>query len=73
MSKYCYDDEPIRVSRDAGYSKIKSIAPEFRQKSIERMNNPNIAAGDWGLKEILAEVGIVVNPEKMTHLFKYNE
>ena len=35
------------------------------------MNDPNIVSGDWSLKEIFAKVGIVVNLNKLTHLFKY--
>lgn len=65
--------EPVLVVRDAGYSKLKTISPEYRRKARERMNNPNILSGDWALKELLEDVGIVVNPEKMTHWYKYVE
>ena len=68
MSKYNFIGDPVHVVRDAGYDKLKSISQEFRQKSRERMNNPNLPSGDSVLKEIFAEVGIIFNPDAMTYI-----
>ena len=70
MNEFQRDDEPVIVSRDAGYSKIKLLSSESIRKSQERINNPNIVTGRHKLKELLEEVGIIVNPEAMT--FWYN-
>lgn len=59
------------VTRDSGYSKIDSISPERRRKSRERINDPNIIAGRYKLKELYAKIGIVVIPEKMTMWYPY--
>ena len=72
MNDYHYEGEPTKISRDAGYSKLESLSLENRIKSRERMNNSNIVSGDWSLKEVFAKVGITVNPDKLTHLFKYD-
>jgi hypothetical protein len=66
MDNYGNMGEPVCVVRDAGFSKIKSISTEYRKKSFERINNPNIVTGNYKLKELLGELGIIVNPEKMT-------
>ena len=66
MTNFQYEEEPVIVSRDAGYSKIKLLSPENMKKSWERINNPDIVTGRYKLKELLEEVGIVVNPEAMT-------
>ena len=71
MNKYDDIGEPVCIVRDGGFSKIKSISPECRKKSFERINNPNIVTGNYKLKELLAKIGIVVNPEKMTNWYRY--
>lgn len=40
MDKFEDMGEPVRVVMDEGYSKIESLSPEFRKKSIERINDP---------------------------------
>jgi hypothetical protein len=67
MTNFQYEEDPIIVSRDAGYSKTKLLSSENIKKSQERIENPNIVTGNYKLKELLAEVGIIVNPEKMTN------
>lgn len=62
---------PVHVSRDAGYSKIESISPENRQKAKERMDNPDIVSGNYKLKELFADMGVVVHPERMTNWYPY--
>lgn len=66
MKKYDDMGEPTMVTRDAGYSKIKSISSENRIKIKERINNPDIRTGKYRLKKLFAKRGIVVIPEKMT-------
>lgn len=73
MTKFCYEEEPVIVSRDAGYSKIELLSLENIRKSEERINNPNITTGRYKLKELLEEVGIVVNPEAMTFWYKHTK
>lgn len=73
MNKFHYTEEPITVSRDAGYSKVKLLSPENINKSKERINNPNIVTGRYKLKELLEEVGIIVNPDAMTFWYKYTK
>lgn len=70
MSGFEYEGEPVIVSRDAGYSKVKLLSPENIEKSKRRINNPDIVTGKYKLKEIFAEVGIIVNPNAMTFWFK---
>ena len=70
MTKFEYEGEPVIVSRDAGYSKVKLLSPENIEKSKQRINNPNIVSGRHKLKEIFAEVGIIMNPDAMTFWFK---
>ena len=73
MTKFCYEEEPVIVSRDAGSSKIELLSLENIRKSEERINNPNITTGRYKLKELLEEVGIVVNPEAMTFWYKHTK
>lgn len=73
MTDFQYKEDPVIVSRDAGYSKIKLLSPENMKKSWERINNPNIVTGRYKLKELLEEVGIVVNPEAMTFWYKHTK
>ena len=53
MTNFQYEEEPVIVSRDAGYSKIKLLSPENMKKSWERINNPDIVTGRYKLKELL--------------------
>lgn len=71
MSEFQQENEPVIVSRDAGYSKIKLLSSESIRKSQERIDNPNIITGRYKLKELLEEVGIIVNPDTMTFWYKY--
>ena len=73
MTNFQYEEEPVIVSRDAGYSKIKLLSPENMKISWERINNPDIVTGRYKLKELLEEVGIVVNPEAMTFWYKHTK
>ena len=73
MTNFQYEEEPVIVSRDAGYSKIKLLYPENMKESWERINNPDIVTGRYKLKELLEEVGIVVNPEAMTFWYKHTK
>ncbi len=73
MTNFQYEEEPVIVSRDAGYSKIKLLSPENMKESWERINNPDIVTGRYKLKELLEEVGIVVNPEAMTFWYKHTK
>lgn len=71
MNDYYGGLKAVQISRDGGYSKSKSISSESRKESRERIENPNIVAGRYKLKEIFAEIGIIVNPEEMTYWYKY--
>jgi hypothetical protein len=73
MNKYEGMGEPVRVVRDAGYSKIESISPENRKKALERVNDPNIVTGNYKLKELYEKIGITVNPDKMTNWYVYGD
>lgn len=73
MTNFQYEEEPVIVSRDAGYSKIKLLSSENIKKSYERINNPDIVTGRYKLKELLEEVGIVVNPEAMTFWYQHTK
>ena len=63
--------DSVYVSRDAGYSKIESISPENRRKAKDKMDNPDIVSGNYKLKELFADMGIVVHPERMTNWYHY--
>ena len=71
MTNFHYEEEPIKVTRDSGYSKIKLISLENRQKAYENVCNPNIVTGRYRLKELFAKIGIVVIPEKMTMWYQF--
>lgn len=73
MTKYPGMGGPVKVIRDAGYRKDKLLSPEYRKKARERVKDPNIVTGNYKLKELLAEVGIIVNPEKMTNWYPHLE
>lgn len=42
--------EPVRVVRDVGYSKIKLLSLEYRNKVKKRVEDPNIVTGKYKLK-----------------------
>jgi hypothetical protein len=42
MAKYHEMGSPVKVIRDAGYSKTKLLSSENIKKSQERIENPNI-------------------------------
>lgn len=71
MAKSKNKSSSVMVVRDAGYSKIKLLSPEYRNKVKKRVENPNIVTGKYKLKELFAEIGIIVNPQAMTYLYKY--
>lgn len=73
MNKYRYNGNPVIVSRDAGYSKIELLSEENIKQSRERIENPDIVTGRYKLKELLEEVGIVVNTEAMTFWYAYSK
>ncbi len=60
---------PVRVTKDVGFNKLELISSENRKKAKIRMNNPDIIAGNYKLKEVFAEIGIIVHPEKMTNWY----
>ncbi len=70
MGKYDYGCEPVIVSRDCGYNIVELLSPENRMRAKQRANNPNIVTGKHKLKELFAEIGIVVIPDKMCYLYK---
>lgn len=73
MDDYYQGEKKVIVTKDVGFNKSELISPENRQKSRERMNNPNIASGKYKLKEIFADIGITVIPEKMTFWYWFTE
>lgn len=68
-----YDEEPVMVTRDSGYSKLKLISPENRKKARERVLNPDTVTGKYRLKKLFGEIGIVVIPERMTMWYPFTE
>lgn len=64
---------PVRVSRDAGYSKIESISPENRKKSKEMMDNPNTVTRIDTLNKMYSKMGITVHPERMTNWYAFTD
>lgn len=73
MNDFYQGEKEIRVTKDVGFDKVKIISPDNRQKVRERVKNPNIVAGRYLLKEIFADVGIIVIPEKMTMWYQFTE
>ncbi len=73
MNDFYQGEKEIRVTKDVGFDKAKIISPDNRQKVRERVKNPNIVAGRYLLKEIFADVGIIVIPEKMTMWYQFTE
>lgn len=65
--------DPVYISRDAGYSKLKLISPENRKAARERVMNQDIVTGKYRLKELFGEIGIVVIPERMTMWYPFTE
>lgn len=70
MTEVPHDEEPVIVTRDAGYDKLEFISPENRKKARERVLNPNIVTGRHKLKELLLEIGIVFNHDALTFIYK---
>ena len=68
MVEFKYDEEPIVVSRDAGYPIAELLTPENRRKARERVKSLNYVNSKFKLKELFGEIGIVVNPEAMTYV-----
>lgn len=66
MTDFQYDGEPIHVIKDNGFSMIELLSSGNRKKSRERMNNPDYVPLPYIIKELFAEIGIVVYPERMT-------
>ena len=73
MDRFQYGEEPIKVCRDCGFNLLEMFAPENRKKARERVNNPNEVTGKYRLKELLAKIGIVVYPERMTMWYQFTE
>lgn len=73
MNSFSYDEEPVKVTRDSGYSKLKLISPENRKKARKNAHNPNIVTGKYRLKDLFAKRDIVVIPEKMTLWYQFTE
>lgn len=73
MDDYYRGQKAIVVTKDVGFNKTKLISPENRQKAQKRVIDPNIISGRYKLKEIFAEIGISVIPEKMTFLYQFIE
>lgn len=73
MTDFHYDEEAFHVIKDNGFDKLKLISPENLKKSQERMENPDIVTGKFKLKELFAEIGIVVHPERMTNWYAYTK
>lgn len=63
----------VTVIRDAGYRKDRILSPEYRKKVRERIDNPDILTGNYKLKELLSELSIIVNPDKMTNWYVFDE
>lgn len=68
MVNFQYDGEPVIVCRDCGFPIIELLTSENRKKARERVNDPNYVNSKYKLKELFAEIGIVVNPEAMTYV-----
>ena len=70
MNNHYVGLKAVHFSRDCGYNIVELLSPENRKRARERANNPNIVTGKYKLKELFAEIGIVVIPEKMSYLYK---
>lgn len=73
MSKNKSFGESVIVMRDAGCRKDKILSPEYRNEVRKRVENPDIVTGNHKLKELLADLGIIVNPEKMTNWYAFEK
>lgn len=62
--------EPVTIVRDAGYSKLLTLLPKNKLKAKKRVENPNFISGKEGIKDIFSEVGIIINPDAMTYLYR---
>lgn len=67
MVKFQYDEEPIVVCRDGGYSKLLIFLPRdiWDAKIVE---NPDFFSDTKAIKEALTGIGIFVNPDAMTYM-----
>lgn len=73
MSDVPYRGKAVHVERDAGYKKIDYISPQNRKKARKHMDNPNRVSSKELLMELFGEIGIIVNPNKMSYWYQYNE
>lgn len=73
MTDFRYGGEPVHIIKDNGFNKLELISPENRRKSIERMAIPNVVSGNYKLKELFEEIGIVMHPERMTMWYPFIE
>ena len=64
---------PIRVVRDAGYNKAKSISPEYLEKIREKRKNGEIKSRIEVLDELYSKLGVVVHPERMTNWYAFTD
>lgn len=73
MTEFSYDEKPVKVTIDSGYSKVKLISPENRKEARERVLNPNIVTGRYKLKKLFANLDVVVIPDRMTMWYAFTE
>ena len=73
MSEHEEFGDPVRVTRDVGISKSEFISPENRKKARERVLDPNTVTGKYKLKELFAEMGIVVHLDRMTNWYAFTD
>ena len=68
MTNFQYNEEPVVICRDCGYDMVELLSPENRKKAREKVKNPNYVNSKYKLKELFAEIGIVVHPERLSYL-----
>lgn len=73
MNDFYQGEKEICVTKDVGFDKANIISPKNRQKIRERVYDSNIITGRYKLKEIFADIGIIVIPEKMTMWYQFTE
>lgn len=73
MTNFQYNEEPIVICRDCGYDMVELLSPENRKKAREKVKNPNYVNSKYKLKELFAEIGIVVHPDRMTNWYAYTK
>ena len=64
---------PVYVSRDAGYSKIKSIFPENRKKAKEMKDNGDAISRIDVLTELYSKMRVIVHPERMINWYAFTD